>query len=209
MFCGRVFIFLFQSFPLGDRSSVNLRGEYHIDNVTVYESLPANATQAPDHMEIDTDPKASAAQSDGTPVPSSVGQKPTDGVDQSDQEGKTIKVAAKDGNDGKASLSMDALYPIFWSLQENFSTPTRLFEPSNLQDFKQGLDVTLAKFQEMHRELETRGSGKIVDENKRGAKRKRNESAEELSSSFNPKYLTSRDLFDLEVRSHVNLSISV
>ncbi|KAL6359505.1 hypothetical protein LRP88_06926 [Fusarium phalaenopsidis] len=33
-FCGRVFIFMFQSFPLGDKSSVNLRGEYHVENVT-------------------------------------------------------------------------------------------------------------------------------------------------------------------------------
>src|ERR1700742_3142109 len=41
-FCGRVFIFMFQSFPLGDRSSVNLRGEYHVENLTTYETEPAD-----------------------------------------------------------------------------------------------------------------------------------------------------------------------
>ncbi len=47
MFCGRVFLFLFQSFPLGDKSSVNLRGEFHVENVTSFEESDA------DEMELD------------------------------------------------------------------------------------------------------------------------------------------------------------
>ena len=54
VFCGRVFIFLFQSFPLGDRSSVNLRGEYHVENITVFEDLPPKAdSKTEDGMEVD------------------------------------------------------------------------------------------------------------------------------------------------------------
>ena len=37
VFCGRVYVFLFQSFPLGHKGSVNLRGEFHIGNVTTFE----------------------------------------------------------------------------------------------------------------------------------------------------------------------------
>lgn len=37
VFCGRVYIFLFQSFPLGHKGSVNLRGEFHVGNVTTFE----------------------------------------------------------------------------------------------------------------------------------------------------------------------------
>src|ERR1041384_6399587 len=49
-FCGRVFIFMFQSFPLGDKSSVNLRGEYHVENATTYE-----ATRAEDESKMAVD----------------------------------------------------------------------------------------------------------------------------------------------------------
>lgn len=37
VFCGRVYIFLFQSFPLGHKGSVNMRGEFHVGNVTTFE----------------------------------------------------------------------------------------------------------------------------------------------------------------------------
>lgn len=37
VFCGRILIFLSLVFPLSERSAVNLRGEYNIDNVTTYE----------------------------------------------------------------------------------------------------------------------------------------------------------------------------
>src|SRR5258707_1323014 len=49
-FCGRVFIFMFQSFPLGDRSSVNLLGEYHVENVTSFETPEDDDSK----MEVDT-----------------------------------------------------------------------------------------------------------------------------------------------------------
>ena len=97
---------------------------------------------------------------------------------------------------------MDTLYPIFWSLQEDFSNPTRLFDDNNLQKFQRGLAFTLAKFKEVQQDLQARGTSKLPDDGKRGMKRKRSGQEDELSSSFNPKYLTSRDLFDLEVGPH-------
>jgi THO complex subunit 1 len=54
-FCGRVFIFMFQSFPLGDRSSVNLRGEYHTENVTTFDVLPQTKADT-EKMDLESDP---------------------------------------------------------------------------------------------------------------------------------------------------------
>ncbi|KAK4926238.1 hypothetical protein LTR66_016360, partial [Elasticomyces elasticus] len=48
-FCGRVFIFMFLGFPLHDKSSVNLRGDFHTENVTTYDEIAPN--QGDDSME--------------------------------------------------------------------------------------------------------------------------------------------------------------
>lgn len=202
VFCGRVFIFLFQSFPLGDKSSVNLRGEFHIENTTAYEDLSTKVeTNQKDGMELD--------QKQGINEEIGTSQGTTEAVTASEEinaaHGQTIalpEIAEKDHGIGKpqdAVLDLDSLYSMFWSLQETFSTPTRLFDESNLSAFKIGLESTIAKFREVQRELEARGPSKLPDESKRGVKRKRNGQEDEFSASFNPKYLTSRDLFDLEI----------
>jgi len=153
---------MFQTFPLGDKSSVNLRGEYHLENVTTWDrDIPA---QDGDKMDVDSE--------------------------------------AKPQLDVKA-LDPDALYPIFWALQESFNQPKRLFEPSNLAAFKAGLEATIATFKSIKPEQPSRARErpeKPPEEIKHSLKKKRDDLDEELASGFNPKYLTSRDLFKLEVR---------
>lgn len=157
-FCGRVFIFMFQSFPLGDKSSVNLRGEYHVENVTTYETT---TTENDSKMDVDT---------------------PTGGAKSTSRSNDSKK------GDKEKPLSTDALYPLFWSLQESFSQPKRLFEAANLASFKESLGATMKFFQTIH------------NDSRRSLKRKRDAGEEdENSNAFNPKYLTSRDLFDLEI----------
>ncbi|KAJ4309448.1 hypothetical protein N0V84_011497 [Fusarium piperis] len=157
-FCGRVFIFMFQSFPLGDKSSVNLRGEYHVENVTTYEATTANNDSK---MDVDT---------------------PTGGSKSTPRSNDAKK------GDKEKPLSTDALYPLFWSLQESFSQPKRLFEAAHLASFKESLGATMKFFQTIH------------NDSRRSLKRKRDGGEEdENSNAFNPKYLTSRDLFDLEI----------
>ncbi|CAF3508127.1 unnamed protein product [Fusarium graminearum] len=163
-FCGRVFIFMFQSFPLGDKSSVNLRGEYHVENITTYEQGTADddfrmALDGPDEQ-----PKE-LSESKTTP-------KSTD--------------AKKE--DKEKPLPTDVLYPLFWSLQEYFSQPKKLFETTSLSSFKESLAATMNVFQTVH------------NDSKRSLKRKRETGEEDESfNTFNPKYLTSKDLFDLEI----------
>lgn len=157
-FCGRVFIFMFQSFPLGDKSSVNLRGEFHVENATTYEA----ALEAGSKMDVDT------------PV-------------------EEVKPTPR----GEKPLDADALYPLFWSLQESFSQPKKLFERSHLNSFKESLQATMKAFESIRNDRDTR---KAADEARRGLKRKRETGEDgDASNAFNPKYLTSRDLFELEV----------
>jgi len=191
---------LFQSFPLGDKSSVNLRGEYHVENVTTYENILTRQEQdQTEGMEVDEVEGNIDPQSEGH---SQTLQQPDEDrgvVKQPEVPVKTLKSDPSSAQEPEAVPNMDTLYHMFWSLQDSFSTPTRLFDTSHFQSFKGGLEATMRKFKAVHQELQDRGTIKVPDESKRGLKRKRNSSEDEQSSSFNPKYLTSRDLFDLEV----------
>lgn len=186
-FCGRVFIFLFQVFPLGDKSSVNLRGEYHVENVTTYDEAPVKVT-GEDETET-----AVAEKMD---------------VDDAPEKGEGVeKPSAKEIK--QPAIDFAALYPVFWSLQASFSQPKKLFESAHFGQFKTGMEASLAAFRQISSQDDARRSRQL-DESRRGAKRKRDkedtdirerktERQDELADTYNPKYLTSRDLFELEV----------
>ncbi|KAK5943582.1 hypothetical protein PMZ80_004590 [Knufia obscura] len=163
VFCGRVFIYLFQSFPLGDKSSVNLRGEFHVENVTAYDEIREKTENGDESMDVDDEAKKE-----------------------------------QDATEGKANL--DDLYPTFWSLQSLFSSPTRLFEDNSMQQFKDAMKQTMTCFSNV---AQNSATAAVQDPDKRGLKRKRGDMngdhKEPNASAFNPKYLTNRDLFDLEV----------
>ena len=201
VFCGRVFIFLFQSFPLGDRSSVNLRGEYHIENVTTHENIERRIG-TPNDGGMDVDVK------EETKVPLEIaGEDHTSATEKTEDQSanlsatgpKYVGLRSEKADSVEEIPDMDTLYSMFWSLQDYFSQPIKLFDNENLQAFKSGLHVSMAKFKQIHQEQQARGSSKVSIESKRGTKRKRGGQDEQLASSFNPKYLTSRDLFDLEI----------
>ncbi|KAK8124800.1 nuclear matrix p84 [Apiospora kogelbergensis] len=181
-FCGRVFIFLFQGSPLGDKSGVNLRGEYHTENVTTYEKIPAKTEGAADKMDVDSSAEATKDDKDGK----STGSKAV-----------TFDARNRPVTEKEKPLDMDTLYPIFWSLQEYFSQPTKLFDTQNFTKFKSALEATIVAFESV-----TQGQKgvKATDDTKDASKkRKRFEANSNDNSNFNPKYLTSRDLFELEI----------
>ncbi|KAF4967484.1 hypothetical protein F66182_17917, partial [Fusarium sp. NRRL 66182] len=110
--------------------------------------------------------------------------------------------------DPPKTVDLDALYPTFWGLQGFFSAPTRLFNSENFASFRTGLEKTLSTFKLMNAVTDTWSTAKAPDEIRRGLKRKRNGEGVDIASSFNPKYLTSRELFDLEVTSLIIRSVS-
>ncbi|KAH8674019.1 guanylate kinase [Xylariales sp. PMI_506] len=180
-FSGRVFIFMFQSFPMGDKGTVNLRGAYHTENVTTYEDIPSKSEESTEKMEIDAKEE----------VKEDIGAKPTSiGV-------KAVSFDAKDKTTSEKPLDTDALYPIFWSLQQYFCQPTKLFDAENMSKFKSALEATVIAFGSV---AQGQRSSKSMDDTKDSSKkRKRLELDASDSGTFNPKYLTSRDLFELEM----------
>ncbi|KAL9030980.1 MAG: hypothetical protein Q9196_000949 [Gyalolechia fulgens] len=209
VFCGRVFIFMFQSFPLGDRSSVNLRGEYHVENVTVFEKPPVKQTEgSEDVMEVDEKPGTAENENhplEGFPTVSKPeGNAST--LQPVDATAKSVKFDTQDEKPQEPEPDTESLYPVFWSLQDNFSQPTRLFDTQVFSSFKSGLDLTLRKFKAVQQHQHSRGTSKLPSSPPRPLKRKRGDTdssddhqKQQLASSFNPRYLTSRDLFELEI----------
>ncbi|KAF1365234.1 hypothetical protein EJ07DRAFT_150756 [Lizonia empirigonia] len=176
VFCGRVYIFMFQSFPLGDKSSVNLRGNFHVENTTTFEHFSHEVNK--DSMEVDNDGNTPAIM---TPVePEDLTMKPS------------ISRRSKEGSN--PTLDIGTLYPIFWSLQHSFSNPPRLFEENHFREFRSGLDATLAKFKEVPKVIQSGDA-----ERKKGPKPSSGDNYDAFANTFNPKYLTSRDLFKLEL----------
>jgi THO complex subunit 1 len=193
-FCGRVFIFMFQSFPLGDKSSVNLRGEYHTENVTTFDKIYTKQAD-PEKMEVDADSDSKAVDV----TQNLAGAKPV-GEISSGSKGVTFSKVEP--------LSADELYPVFWALQESFNQPKKLFDADNFVTFRAGLEATMTMFKSVQTEMTGRPV-KTAEESKRGTKRKRSQSEDDLANAFNPKYLTSRDLFELEVRRIIPFSANI
>lgn len=95
-------------------------------------------------------------------------------------------------------LSSDQLYDLFWPLQESFSQPLTLFEKSTFKKFQHGVEETVKKFKQYPSDEGARATNALEDP-KQSLKRKRE--GNERSEAFNPKYLTSKDLFELEVNT--------
>jgi THO complex subunit 1 len=115
------------------------------------------------------------------------------------QEGNEPGQQKDDEPNASQPIEAEDIYPVFWGLQKSFAYPPRLFEKANLEEFKIALQKTLRKFQEVPQVLQASSN-----DNPRGVKRKANElDHEEVATSFNPKYLTSRELFQLEVSTAV------
>ncbi|KAF2115991.1 nuclear matrix protein [Lophiotrema nucula] len=189
VFCGRVYIFLFQSFPLGDKSSVNLRGNFHTENETSFKEYLTTTIAKEDGMQIEQI------------------QAEEDVKDESKEAGSAVKPeeAISDAKEKPTTLDIDTLYPIFWSLQESFSNPPTLFEQENFKKFRTRLEATLAKFQEVPKvaqsgDVETKGGVKPPSGNDQATdQEKHSEKDDRSKTKFNPKYLTSPDLFKLEL----------
>jgi THO complex subunit 1 len=177
VFCGRVYVFLFQSFPLGHKGSVNLRGEFHAGNVTTFEDYIVSE-QADDLVMEDA---PNTAQ-----VESNKGEDKVDETKATEPDSRTEKKLT--------TLDFDSLYPVFWSLQHSFSNPPRLFDDEKFKQFQGALEATLAKFKEVDKVIQSGESAR-----KAGSPATADDSYDEYADAFNPKYLTSRDLFKLEV----------
>lgn len=101
-------------------------------------------------------------------------------------------------------VTVDDFYTTFWSLQRFFTNPPSLFQPSippvnAFEELNDGLTQTLDTFAAAtKKEKELQGASKEGGERKLG-KRKEEDEEEIKSHYFFPKFLTSRNLLELEV----------
>lgn len=200
VFCGRVFIFLFQSFPLGDKSSVNLRGEFHTENVTTYDEIAKPATKDSGEDTNMTEGNEYASHTEGqTDEGSRAGSRGAGAERENAPAVPAVVVSTDKKANPQDGVDLDSLYPVFWSLQSYFSAPSKTFDAERFASFKAGLEATLSAFKNINTELENQGAARSAEEARKSNKRKRQPDGGEVGDNFNPKYLTSRDLFDLEV----------
>lgn len=202
VFCGRVFIFLFKSFPLGDRSAVNLRAEFHTTNVTVFDDLTKpqeNDVPFEDKMQVDAveaeEEKQAMLSAESQPQPDDTTQQSPTGPEEDQDKGREDA----DSKKPEEKTDIDALYTSFWSLQHAFSDPQKLWHKGVLDEFKKGLDMTIEKFKTTPKVLQSHGSPRSLVDSQQGKKRKRGDENDAFATTFNSKYLTSRDLFELEL----------
>lgn len=168
---------------------MNLRGEYHTENVTTFDELPKRQDNS---TEMDIDSSEKPTQKPNT------SEEPMDTSPEADGSKGKPKDTEIGDKSAAAPPDMDTLYSIFWSLQSYFSYPIQLFDSTNFASFKTGLQHTLSIFQRVNTDLEVRTTSRGQEESRRGPKRRKVGDSTE-TNSFNPKYLTSRDLFELEV----------
>ncbi|KIO28702.1 hypothetical protein M407DRAFT_22130 [Tulasnella calospora MUT 4182] len=187
-FCGRILIFLSSVFPFGERSGVNLRGEYGPPWTSVDIPIPVVDGIAMEGVEATTD-EVDAAVEETKPQ---MEPQPT----QSDDE-----VAKK-----KAEF-----YNTFWNLQTYFARPQTFGQQTALPAFKESVEAVLAALIEATKKEKAMtgtgpkgGSGAAA-----GSKRKFSEMLdvpEDVGTQQNyffAKYLTSPDLLEYELADSV------
>lgn len=199
-FCGRILTFLSRVFPLGERSGVNLRGEYG----PIWEGpgVPMKVEISEDKMQVDEQVKE-----DGVVPP------PLDKA-QEQKDGECGAVLKKCLYSHFIMRLRTELYRTFWSLQLPFSRPPLFAEPQTFSQFREAVNKVMPVIKEATaKERALMGSKTLLAGT--GASHKRKREPEVIPDSagkdyFFAKYLTSPDLLDLEVSilfSHLFLII--
>lgn len=187
IFCGRILMFLASVFPLGERSGVNLRGDFNLDNKTLFDET----------IGVHAEPMDTVEAINGT-------SDPPQADDNTEQ--KQSKITKDEPKESDEPPPMDSFYHSFWSLQKYFNNPSLLFaspDDQGISHLEKGVDMFLEEFVRVSkRERETSGS----KEKSSGQKRKAGDLDGELNTAttrttsyFFPKFLTSRTLIELEV----------
>ncbi|KDQ51135.1 hypothetical protein JAAARDRAFT_41403 [Jaapia argillacea MUCL 33604] len=193
-FCGRILTFLSAVFPLGERSGVNLRGEYgpvwEGPGAELWEADAGVATVTAVKMEVDVK-----------------------GEVKNEVKSEDDKMQVDDGVD-EAKKKKDEFYTTFWSLQYPFSKPPIFTNPPTFASFKEAVNKVLPVIREattkeraMMGTRATNGPSTTSTSTtpSTSLKRKRESESEPASEDsttqdyFFAKFLTSPELLDLEI----------
>ncbi|PCH34308.1 hypothetical protein WOLCODRAFT_61144 [Wolfiporia cocos MD-104 SS10] len=182
MFCGRILTFLSRVFPLGERSGVNLRGEYG----PVWDGPGSKREEDREKMEVDMKESPSSA----------------DKMETDESKAESLEEKKRQQKEGANSPSTSPFYNTFWSLQLPFSRPPVFTEPGKFAQFKEAVNKVLPVIKEATAKERALMGSKTTANTAGSLKRKRDaEDAEGDAGKdyFFAKYLTSPELLDLEV----------
>jgi THO complex subunit 1 len=199
IFCGRILTFLSGVFPLGERSGVNLRGEYGPVWDTVRFSREEEVQDEKAEGRTEVTPEEAMAV-DGQP-PAVVSKPATETIEK--KEGKSMVRILSAGTQHVLDF-----YNTFWSLQLPFSKPSQFASPQTFGEFQEAVNKVLPVIKEATvKERALTGSRTVMTgaaaANPVKRKREVEAAAEQTSGNeyFFAKLLTSPDLLDLEVCS--------
>lgn len=188
-FCGRILTFLSSVFPLGERSGVNLRGEYG----RTWEGVTGKAEKLRSISQWSESEEVEAAMQVDDDLSTS---KP-----EAEEKDCTFKSAFR----YFLLIQASAFYTTFWSLQLPFSKPSELVGTDAFKKFQAAVDAVIPVIKEATIKERAMTGSKTLS----GAvpvsslKRKRESSDAEDDSSaqdyFFAKFLTNPDLLELEV----------
>ncbi|GAA5874289.1 hypothetical protein JCM1840_000624 [Sporobolomyces johnsonii] len=189
---GRILMLLSSVYPLGEKSGVNLRGNFNVGKGTVWEE---EAGKEMDGAKEDAKKEEEEKEKEKMEV----------------EEGEEQESQARES---PAQESPSSFYATFWSLQRYFNNPPLLFasptttpaSEAPLATLQEGLRKTLAAFAaETKKEKELTGAATEGKEKEKAVEDARMEEQdmdktdESLEQYFFPKFLTSRNLLTLEL----------
>ncbi|KAG4302276.1 hypothetical protein PCK1_001548 [Pneumocystis canis] len=175
-FCGNVLMFLSNVFPLRERSGLNLRGDFHIENVTIFDNLKNSVND-------DLKRQDEIQKNNGI-------------LNNKDKKSESYD------HERKEKISHEAFYTVFWSVQNFFSDPSLLYNPKGFQEFKSNTSIILDKIKSLEDELkinETKLDSKKSDRKRKTDFLKSQSVQDYFQAFFNPKFLTSYKLLKLEL----------
>ncbi|GAA5989442.1 hypothetical protein JCM5350_000706 [Sporobolomyces pararoseus] len=218
---GRILMLLSSVYPLGEKSGVNLRGNFNLGKGTVWEQDPIPTT---------TTTTETIEESDKTQE-----EEKEQAVTKEGEE-KVEKMEVEEGEEDEqlSKASNSTFYSTFWSLQKYFNNPHLLFTTTNsasssssssssssastppIETLHSSLSTVLTAFStETKKEKALSGSaaangnekGKLVDNSSSnveamiilGEKDSQDKTEQSLEQYFFPKFLTSRNLLSLEL----------
>ncbi|KAL4250311.1 hypothetical protein ABKN59_003143 [Abortiporus biennis] len=175
-FCGRILTFLSRVFPLGERSGVNLRGEYG----PAWEGPGVFGEYG--KAEVQVQPVKEETKEEDAKMQ----------VDEEKPEGESEK---------QEEEQKDDFYNTFWSLQYPFSRPTMFAQPQTFGQFKDAVNKVLPVIKEATaKERALMGSKTSLSSTSTKRKREPDGITEAAGKDyFFAKYLTSPELLDLEI----------
>lgn len=245
---GRILLLLSSVYPLGEKSGVNLRGNFNVGKTTSWEKEEEKEKEPKvEVIEVDEDEKIDGEKSEG--------EKETKKMEV--EEGEEPEAEQKPTGNPAVGASLhfpspsplaslvlivtsaddpSTFYPLFWSLQPIFSNPPLLFTspptpaassssstsspPPTFATLHHALSQTLKAFSaatKREKELSGTSHGKEAEKARlasgggsaeaeeevhmKDGDEQAQHDAEHLEEFFFPKFLTSRNLLDLELSS--------